>query len=148
MSRSTAMVWGSVPTSVGTRKPVITKLVGAWNQKPRVRPLLENVLWYAGNARFWVLLMQAPLEQTCPVEHCLPQLPQWLTSVLRLRHVPEQLVCPEGQAQLPLLQMNPVPHFRPQPPQLLTSVLMFTQALLQVACPLEQTARQDPARQT
>jgi hypothetical protein len=44
--------------------------------------------------------------------HALPQAPQLLTSVCRLRQVPPQLVCPLGQhfplEQLPLAQA--VPH--------------------------------------
>ncbi len=33
--------------------------------------------------------------------HRLPQVPQLLTSLPRLRHVPLQLVCPAAQTQLP-----------------------------------------------
>ena len=43
LRRTTATFCTSVPTSVGTRKPVMVKAVGAVNQKPRVSEEEEKV---------------------------------------------------------------------------------------------------------
>jgi hypothetical protein len=43
---------------------------------------------------------QVPFVQVWPVAQAWPHAPQLLVLVLRLTHVPPQLVCPDGQAHL------------------------------------------------
>jgi hypothetical protein len=79
------------------------------------------------------------LEQLIPVGQTLPQLPQLLLSVWRLRQVVPQSVCPAVvQVQTPLLQEVPVGQVVPQVPQWVLEVLVLTQAPLQFCCPLGQ----------
>jgi hypothetical protein len=52
----------------------------------------------------------------------VPQTPQLLLSVCSARQVPEQVVCPAGQAQLPATQAVPPVQARAQAPQLVLSV--------------------------
>jgi len=46
-----------------------------------------------------LVLTQAPLQQVVPMAHLWPHAPQLLL-VVRLIQVPEQFVCPLGQAQV------------------------------------------------
>ena len=91
------------PQSTSVSLPFLTpsEHVGAWHAPP----------------------LQTPLEQT------LPQLPQFLGSVLVLTQVPLQLVCPAGQTtiQTPLEQISPLGQALPHKPQLLLSVCRFVQ---------------------
>jgi len=52
------------------------------------------------------------VDEVPEVEHTVPQAPQLLTSVERLRQVPEQLVWPVGQPHEPLVHTPPAgaPH--------------------------------------
>jgi hypothetical protein len=95
-----------------------------------------------------------------PIEHALPQAPQFLRSVAVLMQAPLQRVCPAGQAggvaqtllmhdcptwqqtllqQMPLgLPPGPAGQTAPQAPQFLGSVVVLTQAPLHRVCPLGQ----------
>jgi hypothetical protein len=57
------------------------------------------------------------------------QLPQWLESLVRSTHVPEQFDFPAGQAQVPDWHVMPPEQTFPHEPQLLAFELMLTQAV-------------------
>jgi hypothetical protein len=71
--------------------------------------------------------------------HTLVQVPQPSTSVPRVRQVPEQLVCPAGQAvvQVPAAHtwFIEVLQTVPQAPQLVLSLLVLTHTPPQKVCP-------------
>ena len=59
---------------------------------------------------------QEPPTQVCPELHAWPQVPQLVTSVLRLRQAPRSVVVtpqgvsPVGHTQTPVVQFAPVGH--------------------------------------
>jgi hypothetical protein len=87
--------------------------------------------------------MHWPLTQLRPPVQALPQPPQWLLSVWRFRHPPEQQVFAAPEQTLPhapqlllsfwrslhsLPQQVLLPHCTSQPPQLLLSLTTLRQA--------------------
>jgi hypothetical protein len=75
----------------------------------------------------------------------MPQVPQFLASVLVSVHAPEQAVCPlMAQPQAPLLQVWPVLHDVVQLPQCALSVFVSTQLPLQFVWGDEQEALAPP----
>jgi hypothetical protein len=69
-----------------------------------------------------------PDTQTVPPPHVLPQAPQWLESLERLRHPPAQMTVPAPQVseQEPEAHTWPDGHAPPQRPQFALSVATFT----------------------
>ena len=59
-----------------------------------------------------------------PEEHAVPHAPQWLLSLCRSRHTPEQSVSgePHDTAHVPAEHTCPAGHRTPHPPQFVTSV--------------------------
>jgi hypothetical protein len=127
-----------------------------------VRPLLHMPPVHTGWLRPPPQATQVPMEATKPVLHVKPQPPlvqvrvplvttahtsvhepQPLTSVLRVRQVPEQLVCPAGQAVVQVPEAHtwfiPVSQTRPHIPQWLLSLLVLTQTPPQKVWPAGQT---------
>jgi hypothetical protein len=80
--------------------------------------------------------VQAPLAQTSLAAQTLPQVPQFLGSVVVVTQVPLQSVCGLGQEQALFAQAFPPVHFTPQVPQLLMSLVRFTQTPAQSVWPV------------
>jgi hypothetical protein len=94
--------------------------------------------------------MQLPPMQLSPLEHTVPQLPQFLASLLVSVHTPLQVVWPKGQVQRLLTQCCPEPKVQdvPQLPQLRSSLVMSTQAPLQLVSWAEHEVTQVSCWQT
>jgi hypothetical protein len=67
-----------------------------------------------------IVLRHVPPQQLCPAAQVRPHMPQWLVSVCVLRHIPPQ-------------QVWPAPHAIPHAPQWLLSVCVLRQTLLHCA---------------
>jgi len=79
---------------------------------------------------------EAPLAtQNKPAPHAVPHAPQLAVSVVRLTHLPPQLVSPAPHTQLLAEHCCPLPHAFPHAPQLLGSLLVATQLLPHSDCP-------------
>lgn len=77
--------------------------------------------------------MQTPALQTPPVGQRVVHVPQWVASLVRFAHTPEQFVDPAGQAaQLPIEHTSPVAQTCPQLPQLFASLCRLTQFVPQI----------------
>jgi hypothetical protein len=103
-------------------RPATTVKFQFWRQRAPLIPLLP--LPARAERHTAVVQAQTPqLAQFWLVPQAAPQLPQESRSVWRLRHVPEQLLCPDGHAaEHELLTQLVVPpvggaHGRPHPPQ-------------------------------
>ena len=100
------------------------------------------------------LATHSPCLQVWLALHCLPQRPQLRSSVLRLTHLPAQLVRrPVGQhfptgrpVHVPLqaAQIVPSGHWLPHVPQCCSLVLGLMQLPAQQVCPLVQVVPQVP----
>ncbi len=91
-----------------------------------------------------------PATQTVPPAHALPQAPQWLASLERLRHPPAQMTVPAVQVseQEPEAHTWPDGHAPPQRPQLALSEAMFaSQPLAGLPSQLTKPAAQAPSTQ-
>jgi len=92
------------------------------------------------------VVVQVPLEHTCPAPQRVPQAPQWLRSVLVSTQIspavppsslcPGQAVCMPGQSvrHMPATQRWVSPHRTPQAPQLAGSTWSNTQVAPQSRC--------------
>ncbi len=82
-----------------------------------VVPMSNGGLPVQEQQQYW----QAPFTQVPPAWQALPHVPQLLTSVFRLTHVPLQLVKPDGQTAThdPFWQVCCDEHAFPHAPQLL-----------------------------
>lgn len=81
-----------------------------------------------------------PLVQAEPGGQTWPHAPQLVLLLLRLTHVPLQLVKPDRQPlQVPLLQATPGGHWFPHVPQLWGLVFRLTQVPLQLVVPVGHT---------
>ena len=85
-------------------------------------------------------MVHTPDTQVCPEEQITPQAPQFPVSLVRVRHVPLQSVCPEGQGVMhaPPEQICPAAQILPQTPQLFPSVWVDVHTLLHAVCPKGQ----------
>src|SRR5690606_38922967 len=94
---------------------------------------------------------QPPIEQTCPIGHCVPQPPQLALSLSVSMHAPEQFTKaePPWHLQAPNSQTSPPSQATLHWPQLLVSVLMSTQPPLHsIVLPVQPPAMHMPAWQT
>jgi hypothetical protein len=76
-----------------------------------------------------------PASAWGPAAHARPHIPQFATSVMRLRHVPEHVVCPVGHAatHTPFVQVCPAAQGLSQRPQCAVEVLVLvSQPLLKL----------------
>src|SRR6185437_7722567 len=100
-------------------------------------------------------LAHAPLSQTWPAPHAMPQPPQFALSVLMLAQYgappsPPQNVCPLAHVlpQLPLLQTSPAPHLVPHVPQFCASSSVSVQTEPHSFVPPPQLVAHLPCEQT
>src|SRR5687768_15815475 len=79
--------------------------------------------------------------QTSPPVQTLPQVPQFIGSLVTLTHAPPQSCCCVGQpvlVQAPFTQASPASHTVPHAPQLRKLVVVSMQSPLHDVCPTGQ----------